>query len=193
MTIAEYMEYEVEMKRINVYYDLPLLLPCFKPVQPHTEDRDISGALPCQLPPKELNSGSFTLPCSIGEPNETMTLARPFLATIHAQIDVFKREISLGFGEDRVSFDMDGNELGRRGMPWMMWEENAKSSMRAHHTHDTMRDSKKKNDKKVGGRSFICITKQLDDALPLGRVNESRFIGMIRKEMDEEGGTIRKT
>ncbi|GJT06807.1 hypothetical protein Tco_0841269, partial [Tanacetum coccineum] len=40
-------------------------------------------------------------------------------------------------------------------------------------------------------RSFICITKQLDDAFPLGRVNGSRFIGMIRKEMDEEGGTIR--
>ncbi|GJW81558.1 hypothetical protein Tco_0145533 [Tanacetum coccineum] len=44
-----------------------------------------------------------------------------------------------------------------------------------------------------GGRSFICITKQLDDAFPLGRVNGSRFIGMIKKEMDEEGGTIRKT
>ncbi|GKA12546.1 hypothetical protein Tco_0692092 [Tanacetum coccineum] len=38
-----------------------------------------------------------------------------------------------------------------------------------------------------GGRSFFCITKQLDDALPLGRENESRFMGMIRKEMDDEG------
>ncbi|GJT43529.1 hypothetical protein Tco_0952244 [Tanacetum coccineum] len=38
-----------------------------------------------------------------------MILGRPFMATIHAQIDVFKREISLGFREDRVLFDMDGN------------------------------------------------------------------------------------
>ncbi|GJU77612.1 hypothetical protein Tco_1274682, partial [Tanacetum coccineum] len=31
-----------------------------------------------------------------------------FLATIHAHIDIFNREISLGIGEDRVLFDMDG-------------------------------------------------------------------------------------
>ncbi|GKB12419.1 hypothetical protein Tco_0846342 [Tanacetum coccineum] len=42
-------------------------------------------------------------------------------------------------------------------------------------------------------KSFMRITKQLDDAQPLGRVNGSRFIGMIRKEMDEEGKTTRKT
>ncbi|GJZ06439.1 phospholipase-like protein [Tanacetum coccineum] len=145
------------------------------------EEGDTSGALPCKLPPKELNLGSFTLPCIIGnfylyamaylgasvnampksifehlklaslketstvvemadmtkktplgiienilvkigkflfpsdfiiidmlgEPNETMILGRPFLATIHVQIDVFKREISLGIGEDKVKFDMD--------------------------------------------------------------------------------------
>nr|GEU61576.1 hypothetical protein [Tanacetum cinerariifolium] len=35
-------------------------------------------------------------------------------------------------------------------------------------------------------RSFIFITKQLDDALPLGRANMSRFIGMIGEEMDKE-------
>ncbi|GKA81209.1 putative reverse transcriptase domain-containing protein, partial [Tanacetum coccineum] len=39
--------------------------------------------------------------------NETMILGRPFLATIHAEIDVFNREISLGIGGDRVTFDMD--------------------------------------------------------------------------------------
>ncbi|GKC40200.1 hypothetical protein Tco_1052584 [Tanacetum coccineum] len=35
---------------------------------------------------------------------------------------------------------------------------------------------------------FVCITKQLDDALPLGRGNGFRFMGMIRKEMDGDGG-----
>ncbi|GJW92937.1 ribonuclease H-like domain-containing protein [Tanacetum coccineum] len=39
--------------------------------------------------------------------NETMILRRPFLATIHAEIDVFNKEISLGIGDDRVTFDMD--------------------------------------------------------------------------------------
>ncbi|GJU97037.1 RNA-directed DNA polymerase, eukaryota, reverse transcriptase zinc-binding domain protein [Tanacetum coccineum] len=40
--------------------------------------------------------------------NETMLLGRPFLATIHAQIDVFRKEISLGIGEEKVKFDMNG-------------------------------------------------------------------------------------
>nr|GEW19456.1 hypothetical protein [Tanacetum cinerariifolium] len=33
------------------------------------EEWDTSGTLPCQLPPKELNLGSFTLPCTIGNLN----------------------------------------------------------------------------------------------------------------------------
>ncbi|GJV34234.1 reverse transcriptase domain-containing protein [Tanacetum coccineum] len=140
-----------------------------------------SKVLPCQLPPKELNPGNFTLPCTIGSlnfyamadlgaivnvipksifehlelaqlkktdmliemvdmkkrshvrivknvlikidkflflsdfvvmdmlntRNKTMILGRPFLATIHAEIDVFNKEISLGIGGDRVTFDMD--------------------------------------------------------------------------------------
>nr|GEV64033.1 hypothetical protein [Tanacetum cinerariifolium] len=34
-------------------------------------------------------------------------------------------------------------------------------------------------------RSFICITKQLDETLLLGRANRSRFMGMIGKEIDK--------
>ncbi|GJR30158.1 hypothetical protein Tco_1106390 [Tanacetum coccineum] len=78
------------------------------------------GVLSFQLPPKELNPRSFTLPCNtgslnmyalvdLGDPNETMILGRPFLATIHAQINVFHREISLGIWENRILFDMNGN------------------------------------------------------------------------------------
>ncbi|GJS64325.1 hypothetical protein Tco_0678889 [Tanacetum coccineum] len=40
--------------------------------------------------------------------NETMLLGRPFLVTIHAQIDIFRREISLGIDEEKVKFDMNG-------------------------------------------------------------------------------------
>ncbi|GJZ01735.1 hypothetical protein Tco_0519696 [Tanacetum coccineum] len=58
---------------------------------------------------KFLFPSDFVIMDMLGEPNETITLWRPFLATIHAQIDVFKREISLGIRKDRVLFDMDGN------------------------------------------------------------------------------------
>ncbi|GKC66436.1 phospholipase-like protein [Tanacetum coccineum] len=41
-------------------------------------------------------------------------------------------------------------------------------------------------------KSFISITKQMEDTLTLGRVNGSRFIKKTRREMDEEGGATRK-
>ncbi|GKE14267.1 hypothetical protein Tco_1421844, partial [Tanacetum coccineum] len=43
------------------------------------------------------------------DPNETMILDRPFVATIHARIDVFDKEISLGVRDDWIVFDMNGN------------------------------------------------------------------------------------
>ncbi|GKC45863.1 putative ribonuclease H-like domain-containing protein [Tanacetum coccineum] len=145
------------------------------------EDVDLlSKGLPCQLPPKDINPRSFTIPCTIGSldfyakadlgetinimprsmfehiklanlketnmlvemadmtkkvplgivenilvkidkflfssdfiiidmlktRNETVILGKPFLATIHAEIDVFNKEISLGI-ENRIIFDMN--------------------------------------------------------------------------------------
>ncbi|GJY35796.1 hypothetical protein Tco_0421174 [Tanacetum coccineum] len=35
-----------------------------------------------------------------------------------------------------------------------------------------------------GGQSFICVTKYLDNTLPLGRKNGSKFKEMIRKEVE---------
>nr|GFB05294.1 zinc finger BED domain-containing protein RICESLEEPER 3 [Tanacetum cinerariifolium] len=43
------------------------------------------------------------------DPNETMILGRPFLPTLHARINVFHREISLGYENIGFLFDMDGN------------------------------------------------------------------------------------
>nr|GEZ16747.1 hypothetical protein [Tanacetum cinerariifolium] len=40
---------------------------------------------------------------------EMIILGRPFLETIHAQIDVFQEEISLRIGEDRIKFGVNGN------------------------------------------------------------------------------------
>ncbi|GJZ37578.1 reverse transcriptase domain-containing protein [Tanacetum coccineum] len=153
------------------------------PVEHKNLGKSAFGVLPCQLPPNELNPGSFTLPCTIGslnvyafadlrasvnimprsmfnhlkltnlketnmlveitnmmkkapmgivvnimvkidkflfpfdfmiidmlgDPNKIMILGRPFLANIHARINVFNREILLGVGNDRIVFDINGN------------------------------------------------------------------------------------
>ncbi|GKE96523.1 phospholipase-like protein [Tanacetum coccineum] len=49
-------------------------------------------------------------------PNETILLGRPFLVMIHAQIDVFRGEILLGIGNERIKFDMD-REICHSGVP----------------------------------------------------------------------------
>ncbi|GJR07656.1 hypothetical protein Tco_0790308 [Tanacetum coccineum] len=124
------------------------------------------------------------------------------------------------FDEYKRAFDNEikqlanGNDLriGRKGYAWMMYGKNAKNSMVVHYNHGTMRDSMRlvaktdceppfmdietfeiKRYSFKGGRSFVCITKQLDDALLLGRANGSRFMGMIKKEMEEEGGVRGET
>ncbi|GKF76409.1 hypothetical protein Tco_0225853, partial [Tanacetum coccineum] len=43
------------------------------------------------------------------------------------------------------------------------------------------------------GQSFICVTKELMDALSMGRENGSRFRDMIRKEVDSGRRVHRKT
>ncbi|GKA86663.1 BYPASS-related protein [Tanacetum coccineum] len=59
----------------------------------------------------------FEFPCDFvvtnmpDELGDTIILGRPFLESTHAQIDVFKEEISLGICEDKVKFDMNGNSF----------------------------------------------------------------------------------
>ncbi|GJS00152.1 reverse transcriptase domain-containing protein [Tanacetum coccineum] len=43
-------------------------------------------------------------------PNSTIILGRPFLATIHAQISVFEKEISVEIGDERVTFNINRND-----------------------------------------------------------------------------------
>nr|GFD06982.1 hypothetical protein [Tanacetum cinerariifolium] len=56
---------------------------------------------------KFLFSSDFVVMDMLNTCNETMILERLFLATIYSEIDVFDREISLGIGGDRLTFDMD--------------------------------------------------------------------------------------
>ncbi|GJR63910.1 phospholipase-like protein [Tanacetum coccineum] len=57
---------------------------------------------------KFLFYSDFVVIDTLEGPNETILLGRPFLATIHAQIDIFRGEISLGVGNEKVKFDMNG-------------------------------------------------------------------------------------
>ncbi|GKB97895.1 retrovirus-related pol polyprotein from transposon TNT 1-94 [Tanacetum coccineum] len=56
---------------------------------------------------KFLFPSDFVVKDMLNTCNETMILGRPFLATIHAKIDVFNKEISLGIGGDRVTYNMN--------------------------------------------------------------------------------------
>ncbi|GJV04916.1 reverse transcriptase domain-containing protein [Tanacetum coccineum] len=56
---------------------------------------------------KFLFPSDFVVMDMLNTRNETMILGRPFLETIHAKIDVFNKEISVGIGGDRVTFDMN--------------------------------------------------------------------------------------
>ncbi|GKB83013.1 reverse transcriptase domain-containing protein, partial [Tanacetum coccineum] len=58
---------------------------------------------------KFLFPSDFVVINMLGDPNETMILGRPFLATIHARINVFHGEILLGIREDRIMFDINRN------------------------------------------------------------------------------------
>ncbi|GKA19037.1 putative nucleotidyltransferase, ribonuclease H, partial [Tanacetum coccineum] len=56
---------------------------------------------------KILFSSDFVIIDMLKTRNETMILGRPFLATIHTEIDVFNKEISLVIRNDRIIFDMN--------------------------------------------------------------------------------------
>ncbi|GKF44090.1 reverse transcriptase domain-containing protein [Tanacetum coccineum] len=56
---------------------------------------------------KFLFPSDFVVMDMLNTHNETMILGRPFLATIHAEIDVFNKEISFEIEGDRVNLDMN--------------------------------------------------------------------------------------
>ncbi|GJY95956.1 hypothetical protein Tco_0512317 [Tanacetum coccineum] len=52
---------------------------------------------------------------------EMIIIGRPFLETIHAQIDVFQDEISLGIGEDRIKFGVNRNPHQSNGQDLFLY------------------------------------------------------------------------
>ncbi|GJT45019.1 reverse transcriptase domain-containing protein [Tanacetum coccineum] len=118
---------------------------------------------------------------------EVIILGRLFLETIHAQIDVFHEEISLGIGKDRIKFGINGN-LRSSNIP-----------IKKVYIANTSQEEESFNPLEIRHDLFLyespawvefyILTKQDDDALPLGRVNGARFKAMIRKELKDKGVT----
>ncbi|GJZ11018.1 reverse transcriptase domain-containing protein [Tanacetum coccineum] len=131
-------------------------------------------------------------------PSETTILGRPFLATILAEIDVFAGKISLGINEDRISFDsmIDSHKYTNpieiifmvrpqslRRFENEECEEIGIEDKDYHPPEVQVETFEVKKYSFKGGQSFICVTKDLDNTLPLGRKNRSKFKEMIRMEV----------
>ncbi|GJT23109.1 putative reverse transcriptase domain-containing protein [Tanacetum coccineum] len=160
--------------------------------------------------------------------NETMILGRPFLATIHAEIDDFNKEISLGIRDDRVTFgelgpmkdprarsfddskwvfDLEIDQLtdeyelgiGKKGHIlkdiWEYCEKVQGDNINWWHNHGFEEDERQESGLDIeeydppnvhvetfevkrysfdSRHNFICVTKEIEDTLPLGRENGSR-------------------
>ncbi|GJX43884.1 reverse transcriptase domain-containing protein [Tanacetum coccineum] len=135
-------------------------------------------------------------------------------------IDVFNKEISLGIGDDMVTFDMDkkiynfttrvgkiyminliyNNESPSRSNAPSNKSSRFKKSDNLHNENNYIQEQSSKNTRILKsdtnllstGQSFICVTKELMDALPLGRENGLRFREMICKEVDS-GRKVHRT
>ncbi|GJZ95835.1 hypothetical protein Tco_0668169 [Tanacetum coccineum] len=300
--VAKEYSYYYDDAKIDLCHELPLLLHCFQLVQPRAKsgyespyvnivrdtdsiaeyeseegERDIpSKFLPCQLPPKELNQGSFTLPYTIGSLNlydmanlganvnvmpksmfKHLKLANLKEIDILVEMADMTKKAPLGIVENIMvrygnktiddttrerryyewvaqnsEFNDNGvsheakmyenpykyhHEKGKKGYAlddaWEKYEKFHGGTLYPWHDEGFKEEERwesgiEKTNYELpfvdietfeikrysfeGGRSFVCITKQLDDPLPLGRANGSRFMGMISKEMDEEGGVQRK-
>ncbi|GJY24710.1 putative reverse transcriptase domain-containing protein [Tanacetum coccineum] len=252
---------------------------------------------------KFLFPSDFVVMDMLNTRNETMILGRPFLATIHAKIDVFNKEISLGIRGDRVTFDMNkkihnfitpigeiyminstsnskntfhtssdassrvektddlhnennycNQEQGRKDLvkdprersfgdyKWMfdlevdqladeyelgigkkghmlddIWENCKKvQGDNTYCWHDQKSEEEERRELRINieeydpqrvhvetfeikrysfdsGQNFICVSKELMNALSLGRENGARFRDMIRKEVDSGRRIHRKT
>ncbi|GJY41980.1 phospholipase-like protein [Tanacetum coccineum] len=87
------------------------------------------------------------------------------------EIDQLADEYELGIGKKgHILEDIWENCRKVQGDNTYWWHDQ-KSEKEERYSFDT-------------GQSFICVTKELMDALPMGRENRSRFRDMIRKEVD---------
>ncbi|GJW77802.1 hypothetical protein Tco_0139484 [Tanacetum coccineum] len=101
---------------------------------------------------------------TLEEPNETILLGRPFLATIHAQIDVFRGEILLGVGNEKKSKYSNPQEMEKYDSPALEQEPitTARRSVGHYHERQNVRGNGMKFD------DFLKVrygNKNIDDVI----------------------------
>ncbi|GJV06894.1 RNA-directed DNA polymerase, eukaryota, reverse transcriptase zinc-binding domain protein [Tanacetum coccineum] len=140
-------------------------------------------------------------------PNSTVILGRPFLATVHAQISVFEKEILVGIEIEQLSDEYEIKVGEKRQVLEEIWtkckrarcknkdwwydywyEDEEKTELGNEdynppmvHT-ETFEVTKYKFDNEC---SFICVNGENNETLSLVRKNGSRFRKMIMEEMKE--------
>ncbi|GJS10190.1 putative reverse transcriptase domain-containing protein [Tanacetum coccineum] len=136
-------------------------------------------------------------------PNSTVILGRPFLATVHAQISVFEKEISIWIGDERFTkaLDPDKDPL-ERCLDEYNWVFNKEIEQLADEYEIKIREkgqvleeiwikckrARRKNKDWWYDYCFICVNGENSETLSLGRKNGSRFRKMIMEEMEEVPG-----
>ncbi|GJW78366.1 hypothetical protein Tco_0140048 [Tanacetum coccineum] len=166
-------------------------------------------ALQHQLPPKELNPGSFKLTCMIGKFNFYAMADLDDSAIVnnptHRSFDDYKWEFNLeidkltdkyevGIGKKVHILDNIWeyyNHVHNKNYGWHNHEfENEEREEMGIENEDyhlpevQVGNFEAKKYSFEGGQSSICVSKDLDNVLPLGRKNRSKFQEMIRKEVE---------
>ncbi|GJU09528.1 hypothetical protein Tco_1131924 [Tanacetum coccineum] len=163
-----------------------------------SENESTPEVLQWQLPPKELNPGSFTLPCTIdmsrmaplGIVENILLKIDKFLFLsdfddsaivnnpIHRRFDDYKWEFNLEIDKLADEYELGIGKKGR--ILDNIWEycNQVHNNNYGWHNHRFKEEEREE----MGGQSFVCVSKDLDDVLPLGRNNGSKFKEMVRKE-----------
>ncbi|GJZ09807.1 hypothetical protein Tco_0544090 [Tanacetum coccineum] len=210
---------------------------------------DTPEVLQHQLPPKELNPGSFTLPCTIAKYGKSKTdalvwdnryaewydispsfeassqesnkprprdytfrewilikvghtdISEPVKKAIlklwlidcfqdnsafennptHRSFDDYKWELNLEIDKLADEYELG---IGKKGhILDDIWEYLGIEDKDYHPPEVQVETFEVKKYSFKGGQSFICVTKDVENILPLGRKNESKFKEMIQKEV----------
>ncbi|GKD66700.1 hypothetical protein Tco_1308808, partial [Tanacetum coccineum] len=161
-------------------------------------ESDTPKVLQHQLPPKELNPRSFTLPYTIDnsafENNPTHRSFDDYKGEFNLEIDKLADEYELGIGKKGHILDNIWeycNQVHNKNYEWHNYEfkneESEEIGIEDKDYHPPKIQVETFEVKKYsfkGGQSFICVTKDVDNILPLGRKNGSKFKEMIRKEVE---------
>ncbi|GKD44190.1 hypothetical protein Tco_1268835, partial [Tanacetum coccineum] len=104
---------------------------------------------------------------------ETILLSRPFLAKIHAQIDVFRGEISLGVGNEKVKIRDYGQSMKKKMLIPLYWDkETFHYSEESVGTVDSSSDSQ---ENEVGSHLSEIVKEDFNFGVNIGRTKDDPY------------------